>query len=63
MLKLQSINFPNDLHRDLTQRVKDSPGRKFSPYVVHLIERGLAAIDRENYSKVTNIQKSQSMSG
>ena len=61
MPKIQSINFPDDLHRDLTKRVKETPGGKFSPFVVAIIKRGLAAIERENPSN--NIQKSQSMTG
>jgi hypothetical protein len=64
MPKIQSINFPDDLHRDLMRRVKDTPGGKFSPYVVHLIERGLLNTgDQGNKASESNIQKSQSATG
>jgi len=60
MPKIQSINFPDYLHRDLMRRVKDTPGAKFSPYVVQLIER---ALDDEDQASQNNIQKPQSAVG
>lgn len=39
----QTITFPDELHAALTGRVAATPGAKFSPLIVALIEMGLEA--------------------
>jgi len=48
MSKTQAISFPEDLHKSLIDRVKRTPGAKFSTLVVAMIRLGLAAEQTEN---------------
>lgn len=41
MPKIQSVNFPDEVFRDLKQIEKETPGCKFSTLVVDLVKRGL----------------------
>ncbi len=56
MTIVQSISFPEDLFNKLKQQVEQVPGGKLSPFVVHLIEKGLDA--KENDQKKSTIAQS-----